>query len=138
MVATVLIISSLSFFFINGNQHYIFRDKEDTAHYKVARYIRENGDDDPTLLTWGMLDSGFYLACGQTPAFRHFNQLNIPLEEMYTEVQRYMDEGLADFVIYRINAQTPDPLSHPDYKEVLVLEEWLNGGRVTYILYQHI
>ena len=136
IASAVIAISSPIFFFLNGNQHYLFREKEDIAQYKVAAYIEEYGDDDPTLLTWGMLDSGFYLAAEQIPAFKHFNQLNIPLEEMYSEVQRYMDEGLADFVVYRINEQNPDALSHANYKEVLRLEEWLSGKKVTYILYQ--
>ncbi len=138
IATAVLLISSFAFFFANGRQYYIFRDKEDTAQYKVAKYIRENGDDDPTLLMWGALDSGFYLACEQTPAFRYFCRFNITLEEMYSEVERYMGEGLAEFVIYCISEQNPNPFERDDYKEVLRMEEWSRGDKVLYVLYQHV
>ncbi len=131
----IMVSISLVFFFVNGNQHYIFRDKEDTAQYQVARYIQEYGDDDPTLLTWGRLDSGFYLATEQVPQFKHFNKLNIPLQEMYDEVQRYMDEGLADFVIYCVDKDGKG-LEHERYQAVQTFEGWAHNTKITYILYQ--
>ena len=85
-----------------------------------------------------MLDSGFYLACEQTPAFRYFCRFNIPVEEMYTEVQRYIDEGLADYVVYCIGEQNLVPFEHEDYKEVGCWEERSRGDKVTYYLYEHI
>lgn len=136
--AAVLLATSFVFFFVNGRNYYIFRDKEDTAQYQVARYIREHGDEDATLLTWGMLDSGFYLASEQIPAFRYFSRFNIPVEEMYTEVQRYMDEGLADYVVYCIGEQNLVPFTHEDYKEVGCWQERSRGDKVTYYLYEHI
>ena len=136
-VAMAIMVSiSLVFFFVNGNQHYIFRDKEDTAQYQVAQYIKEHGDDDPTLLTWGMLDSGFYLATEQIPPFKHFNKLNIPLQEMYDEVQRYMDEGLADFIIYCVDKYGNAMKEHPRYEKVATFEGWALNNKHTYILYQ--
>ncbi len=132
---TVILGVSVAFFFVNGHQHYVFRDKKDTVQYQVAQYIQTYGDDDPTLLTWGMLDSGFYLSTEQVPPFKHFNKLNIPLQEMYDEVQRYMDEGLADFVIYCVD-NNEEPLEHGRYELVKTFQGYAQNKKLTYALYQ--
>ena len=134
----VILATSGIFFVTNGHHHHIFKDKTELAQYKVAAYIREHGDGDPTLLNCGGLDNGFYLAAGLVPHLRYFAELNIPMEEMHAEMARYLDEGLTDFVIYRLDNRVKDPLVHANYQEVLRLDEWSREERVTYILYQRI
>ncbi|MBE5747567.1 MAG: hypothetical protein E7352_05305 [Clostridiales bacterium] len=138
LATAAVLISSLCFFFINGHSDDIFRAKEDTVQHKFARYIRENGDENPTVLNYGMLDSGFYLATGQVPEFKHFNRLNIPLEEMFTEMDRYLDEGLADYVVDCVAEKRKEPISHENYREVMRVYEDVCGDTILYILYEKI
>lgn len=147
-VATAVVLaSSLCFFFVNGHHDDIFRAKEDTVQHKFAQYIRDNGDKnddgDVTLLNYGMLDSGFYLAMEQVPEFKHFNRLNIPLDEMFTEMNRYLDEGLADYVVDCIAGEQKEPLVIQNgfgnkYREVKRVDENVCGDKFIYILYEKI
>ena len=132
----LIVATSTLFFFTNGHHHHIFRDRDELAQYKVAAYIREHGDDDPTLLNYGGLDNGFYLAAELVPHLRYFAELNIPMEDMHAEMARYLDEGLTEFVIYRLDNRVKDELQHKKYEEVLRIREWSREERVTYILYQ--
>ncbi len=132
----LIVATSTLFFFTNGHHHHIFRDRDELAQYKVAAYIHEHGDDDPTLLNYGGLDNGFYLAAELVPHLRYFAELNIPMEDMHAEMARYLDEGLTEFVIYRLDNRVKDELQHKKYEEVLRIREWSREERVTYILYQ--
>ncbi|MBQ8343557.1 MAG: glycosyltransferase family 39 protein [Clostridia bacterium] len=138
-VCGALILASSAIFFVsNGHHHHIFKEREELAQYKIAAYIQQHGDDDPTLLNYGGLDNGFYLAADIIPHLRYFAELNIPMEEMHAEMARYLDEGLTDFVVYRLDNRVKDELSHENYQEVLRVGEWSREERVTYILYQKI
>ncbi|MBQ9714336.1 MAG: glycosyltransferase family 39 protein [Clostridia bacterium] len=132
----VMIGASVGFFYQNGHDHYIFREKEDTLFYQVAEYIEEHGDGTPTLLNYGGLDNGFYLAAEQVPKFRFFAELNIPMEEMKEEMEEYLDEKQADFVIIKNWQNLEEPIDHPNYEEVLRMEEWSRNEEVEYVLYQ--
>lgn len=132
----LLLASSASVFFLDGHHHHIFVPREELAQYKVATYMYERSEQ-PTLLNYGGLDNGFYLASGLVPHLRYFAQLNISLEDMHTEMARYLDEGLTEFVIYCLR-DDGEELSHENYQEALRISEWSREERVTYILYQRV
>ena len=58
-------------------------------------------EPDATLLNYGFMDAGFYTAAGLVPNVKYFHQTNVPLEEMLAEQERYLREGLCDYVITR-------------------------------------
>ena len=122
-------------FFVNGNHHFIFRDKMKSPQHYMAQYMKENGDENSTLLTWGMLDAGFYLAAGQVPEYKFFCKLNIDLAEMHEEIERYLDEKLPDYVVVKEQKNT-EKFSHENYHEVLRMQEWCRGKYVWYVLYE--
>jgi len=123
--------------FSNGTVYYLFREKEDTVQYTFAKYINENGGGEATLLNYGFLDRGFYLALDQNPRFKYFCTLNIPLKEMYKETERYLEEGIPDFVVALRSGDKSDiSMNSENYSEILRQEAWYRGKRVLYILYQ--
>ena len=65
--------------------------------YRIAAYL----EPDATLLNYGFMDAGFYTAAGLVPNVKYFHQTNVPLEEMLAEQERYLEEGLCDYVITR-------------------------------------
>lgn len=71
--------------------------REETMQYRIAACL----EPDATLLNYGFMDAGFYTAAGLVPNVKYFHQTNVPLEEMLTEQQRYLREGLCDYVITR-------------------------------------
>ena len=71
--------------------------REETMQYRIAAHLEK----DATLLNYGFMDAGFYTAAGLVPSVKYFHQTNVPLEEMLTEQQRYLREGLCDYVITR-------------------------------------
>ena len=73
--------------------------KEDMPPYRFAEIIRES--DDRTLLNYGFLDGGFYLAAGVQPSNRFFCTLNIDLPEMETSLKESIEQGKTAFVITR-------------------------------------
>ena len=137
VIPTLALVSCVSCFIVNGSTHYIFRGKEDTVQHTFARYIKEEGGEKATLLNYGFLDRGFYLALDQIPEFKYFCTLNIPLEDMQKETERYIQEGIPDFVVALISGNDSDIyFESENYTEVLREECWYRAKRVTYILYQ--
>ena len=85
--------------------------KEDTMQHRIAAQIPEGA----SLLNYGFMDAGFYTAAGIAPQVKYFHRTNVPLQEMISEQNRYVDEGLTDYVVAR------QELDHPRYE--LVCEE---------------
>ena len=73
--------------------------REETMQYRVAAVIGETPG--ASLLNYGFMDAGFFTASGLTPTVKYFHQTNVPLEEMIREQQRYIEEGLCDYVVTR-------------------------------------
>ena len=73
--------------------------REDTMQYRAAAVISET--QGASLLNYGFMDAGFFTAAGLTPDVKYFHQTNVPLEEMLSEQNRYIEEGLCDYVVTR-------------------------------------
>ena len=76
--------------------------RRDYPQIEVAEYIEEQGDETPTLLCYKMLDYGFYRAAGLSPTTRFYALNNYAEEsfpEIYEEFERYVEEGVCEFVV---------------------------------------
>lgn len=80
----------------------IFFSKSYYPQLAVAECIEEDGGEDGTLLTYKMVDEGFYTACDRSPYFYYFALNNFSragYPEIYDMQESYVAEGLADYVI---------------------------------------
>ena len=73
--------------------------RENTMQYQLAAEI--NKVPNATLLNYGFMDAGFYTAAGIAPSVKYYHQTNVPLQEMLDEQERYVREGVCDFVVTR-------------------------------------
>jgi hypothetical protein len=87
-------------FFLNQNTKSLGVRKAELVQYQFAEIIRQTPG--ATLLNYGFLDGGFYLASGITPQTKYFCKLNITVDrypEMMQEQNRYLKEKLVDYVV---------------------------------------
>lgn len=124
----------LLFMGINGNFWYIFKGKEETVQYRFAEKIAEK--EEPVILNYGFLDGGFYLAANRVPEFKYFCKLNIPKPEMEEEMDRYLKDGEADFVVLKLWKHWPEELKRDNYREVMREKARYRGEMVIYVLYE--
>lgn len=75
------------------------QDKDELMQYRFAKIINQR--ENPTLLNYEFLDWGFYSAANVTPHLKYYHLPNMPLEELRSEQDRYVREGLSDFVVTR-------------------------------------
>lgn len=87
---------------------YLGRADEEFAQIKFANMIKkvssEKEIDNPTLLNYGFIDQGFYLAADIRPINKYFCRVNIPKEalpEMYEEQNSLLKNKTVDFVVTR-------------------------------------
>lgn len=73
--------------------------KEELMQYRFAAIIRQY--ENATLLNYNFLDWGFYTAAEVAPHLKYYHLPNMPLPELHSEQQRYVREGLSDFVVTR-------------------------------------
>lgn len=65
--------------------------------YKFAQIMNQSGN--PTLLNYGFLDGGFYTEAEIAPTCKYFQKMNIQLPEMMEEQDRYVREGVTEYVV---------------------------------------
>ena len=75
------------------------QSRDTTMQYRFAALINETPN--ATLLNYGFMDAGFYTAAGVTPQVKYFHRTNVPIQEMLDEQDRYIREGLCDYVVTR-------------------------------------
>lgn len=78
-------------------------DRSAVVHYRFGE-VMHRLDDDPTLLNYGFMDSGFYTASHTIPTCKYFCILNIPLREMLDAQDEYLRSGAAKFVVTKNKA----------------------------------
>lgn len=87
-------------FFLNQNTRSLGTRKQDLVQYQFAEII--NQTPGATLLNYGFLDGGFYIAADIVPKTKYFCKLNITVDrypEMMQEQNRYLKEKLVDYVV---------------------------------------
>ena len=70
-------------------------NRDDLAQYRLAGYVHEGA----SVLQYTHLDDGFYLATGALPVGKYFVRLNVDYGEMRAELDRYVAEGVPDYVL---------------------------------------
>lgn len=109
------------------NTYLLTVPREDLAQYKFAEIINET--EDPKVLTYDIIDGGFYLAAGISPSNRYFTTMNFIENntEACEEQNRLISEGYFDYIVtysdeydwdnYEIVARDEDP--YCDFTKIL-------------------
>ena len=99
LIAGVLVIFYGVTLLLNKNTYLIFEKKEFLAQFRYADTI--NQTPDARILTYDVMDSGFYTAAGLLPQNRFFCYLNI--ESSYPaileEQNRLIEAGFFDYIV---------------------------------------
>ena len=132
--AFLLLLAAGSLFAYHKSMNTYFMDqpKEEYFLYKFKAVMEE--EEQPTLLNVGCLDAGLYTVADVVPVCRFFQTNGIGFETMFTEQERYIREGLTDFVLVR-NDWVPENI---EVKYEKVAEEpyaW-DGKEFVYTLYK--
>lgn len=97
------VIGIVSIILLSMNIQFLSQKKEDYFLFRFRDEVLQK--EDPTLLNIGCLDAGLYTLTGIVPSCRWFQTqtLDIPEKENnpYYEQDRYVREGLTDFVLAR-------------------------------------
>ena len=116
--------------FMCKNTYLMFVPKEELSQYVLADII--NQTEDPKILTYDIIDGGFYLASGVSPSNRFFTTMNFieNNEEAVEEQERLIAEGYFDYIVtysdeyewdnYELIAEDIDP--YCDFTKVPYLD----------------
>ena len=108
-VPASLIICMTGAFILSPNTYLMKYEKNQLPQYRFAEII--NKTDSPTLLNYGFLDGGFYLAAGIIPEQRYFCRNNLDFPAMTKAQRRCADAALTDFIVTRSSSG-----KHPDFE----------------------
>ena len=98
------------------------------AQYRLAEYVHEGA----TLLQYSHLDDGLYLAADRLPQQKYFVRLNVKLDEMYEELDRYVAEAIPDYVL---TAWSPLPEEFDRYQLIAEDAGYDERDRINKMLY---
>lgn len=114
--------------FLSPNAYLRDEDRENLAQVRLARFVPEGA----TLLQYSHLDDGLYLTTGTLPRQKYFVRLNVNCEEMITELDRYVEEAIPDYVL---TAWSPLPERFDRYQLIATDAGYDDQGRVNKLLY---
>lgn len=99
VVPVISIIATLLLLVTNKNLIMILQPKDSLPQYKFAQTMSKT--QDPKILTFDVMDSGFYLAANQLPSNKYFCFLNIKrdLPELEESQLSLIEEGYFDYII---------------------------------------
>ncbi len=135
----LLTVCLTAFVFLTSmNVPFMKQKKEDFFLFRFRDEILAEKED-PTLLNVGCLDAGLYTLCDIVPNCRYFQTQTWHTEDPgldpYAEQDRYLAEGLTDYVLVRGDA--PEVLF--DRYELMDSEEYgWDGLSFTYSLYRKV
>lgn len=104
-----LVLCMTGAFILSPNTYLLKYEKSDLPQYRFAEIINET--DSPTLLNYGFLDGGFYLAAGIIPEQRYFCRNNLDFPAMIEAQRRCAEAGIPDFIVTRSTTG-----KHPDFE----------------------
>lgn len=131
----VLLLSSY-FCSTSNNLYYSKYSKEDLVQYKFANIIHKNKGK--TLLNYGFIDGGFYMASEILPNTKYFMSLNGYVSGMEETLTRMINKKEFDFIVLR-SYYAYDPLNdniRNNYHLVSQEKEVMEEIEFTYSLYQ--
>ena len=129
----------------SNNVYLMSVPKEEMPPYRFAETIKQS--EDRTLLNYGFLDGGYYLAADSQPVTRFFCTLNNDLPEMKEEQQTAIAEGRTAFVVTRGMGGSQNQRSGRGQKESIDMSAYrmvdtctmvFEGFEWTYHLYERI
>ena len=148
IISTALFALALSHTVIN-NQNAAMRmvKTDDLAQFKFAKIINQSSDK--TILNYGWLDMGLYMATNTVPNIRFFFKSNISSKsfpEADEEQSRYIRDGITEFIVFSVAdyldrkdiAKTGPDHTDASKKYTLIATEIQDFEEVTikYLLYQ--
>ena len=101
---------------------------ENIAQGHLAAYIEPNA----TLLQYSHLDDGLYLTTGILPREKFFVRLNVQYDVMRRELDRYVREGIPDYVLVSWNEL---PAEFTNYQLIAVDTGYDDDNRLNKALY---
>jgi len=84
---------------LSMNTGYMKVEKDEHFLYRFKEIIQQ--EENPTLLNVNMLDAGLYTVADVVPSVKYFQTNGIAFQEMFDEQERYIKEGITQFVICR-------------------------------------
>lgn len=99
IVGTICTITVAVMLIRSKNNYLLFKPVEDTPQYKFAEEI--NKTEKPKVLTFDVMDAGFYTSAGILPSNKFFCYLNIEkdLSDIIDEQGMLIDEYYFDYII---------------------------------------
>ena len=77
----------------------LFHKRAEMPQFVFAETLKDSPD--ATLFNYGALDIGLFTTADIVPSTRYFCMLNLPSEEMVAEMERYMADGVTDYIVSR-------------------------------------
>lgn len=132
IIFIVLLLTSGSFAYHNSmNTYFMKQDQDDYFLFQFEKIV--NKKNNPTLVTIGCLDAGLFTVADIIPNCRFFQTNGIDFNEMYLEQERYIKEGVTDFVLTR--DIVPDEIDKEYTLAAQSPYEW-DGRQFTYYLFR--
>ena len=101
---------------------------EELAQGRLAAYVHEGA----TLLQYSHLDDGLYLAADRLPQQKYFVRLNVKVDEMSAELDRYVQEAIPDYVL---TSWEPLPQEFDRYQLIATDAGYDDRDRINKLLY---
>ena len=114
--------------FGSENSYMLFHKRSEMPQFIFAETLKE--ETDATLFNYGALDIGLFTTADILPSTRYFCMLNLPSEEMVTEMERYMHDGVTRYIVSR-----GLEVDSPCYRLLQTAEFEDNGTLYPYYLY---
>lgn len=94
------------FCFMRSQNAYLMKyERDELPQYKFAEITSQT--DSPTMLNYGFIDGGFYLASGIVPNQKYFCRNNMDVPEMIQAQEDYVRSKSVDFIVMRSTESTP-------------------------------
>lgn len=114
--------------FGSENSYMLFQKRSEMPQFVFAETLKE--ETDATLFNYGALDIGLFTTADILPSTRYFCMLNLPSEEMVTEMEHYMRDGVTKYIVSR-----GLEVDSPCYRLLQTAEFMDNGTLYPYYLY---
>lgn len=103
LCAAALAADGLLSYRLSRNVYLMKYKKSDLPQYSFAEMI-----DGGTLLNYGFIDGGFYLAAGEVPEYRYFCRNNMSVPEMTAAQEHYVSSHMPEYIVMRSTEKTPE------------------------------
>ncbi len=132
LIATCLILA----YYHSPNTRYLKYTKNDYAQFRFSSQIDKN----KTLLNYGFLDGGFYLATNSYPTVYYFQKNNVNYNQFPNNIdnqREYVNKKTTDYVITTNNIDEISlTILENNYTLINQFEQIYESKKITYYLYK--